>query len=63
VLGPKLEAAFRQSLMISHGDFGVFFNRPVSLVFLLGALVFLSAPLLKSVWRKAQGQKGKPQKA
>ena len=23
VLGPKLEVAFRQSVMISHGDFGV----------------------------------------
>ena len=55
VLGPKLEAAFRQSLMISHGNFGIFVNRPVSLVFLLGALIFLSAPLLKPVWRRAQG--------
>jgi len=63
VLGPKLEAAFRQSLMISHGDFGVFFNRPVSLVFLLGALIFLSAPLLKSVWQRTQGQRGKTQRA
>jgi len=63
VLGPKLEAAFRQSLMISHGDFGVFFNRPVSLVFLLGALIFLCAPLLKIVWRMVQGHRGKPQKA
>jgi TctA family transporter len=48
--------------MISHGDFGVFFTRPVSLVFLLGALVFLSAPLLKSVWQRTQGQRGKAQK-
>jgi len=24
VLGPKLEVAFRQSLMISHGDFHIF---------------------------------------
>jgi putative tricarboxylic transport membrane protein len=62
VLGPKLEAAFRQSLMISHGDFGVFFNRPVSLVFLLGALIFLSAPLLKSIWQRMQGQRGKAQR-
>jgi len=57
VLGPKLEAAFRQSLMISHGNFGIFVNRPVSLVFLLGALIFLSAPLLKPVWRRARGAK------
>jgi len=63
VLGPKLEAAFRQSLMISHGDFGVFFNRPVSLVFLLGALIFLSAPLFKFIWHRGQGQRGKAPKA
>ena len=55
VLGPKLEAAFRQSLMISHGNFGVFVNRPVSLVFLLGALIFLCAPLLKSAWHGIRG--------
>jgi putative tricarboxylic transport membrane protein len=63
VLGPKLEAAFRQSLMISHGDFGVFVNRPVSLVFLLGALIFLCAPLLKSVWRGAKGIRRKAHSA
>jgi len=52
VLGPKLEVAFRQSLMISHGDFGVFINRPVSLIFLLATAIFLLIPvsrfLLKS---------------
>jgi putative tricarboxylic transport membrane protein len=63
VLGPKLEAAFRQSLMISHGDFGMFVNRPVSLVFLLGALIFLSAPLLKPIWRRAQGIRRRAQSA
>jgi putative tricarboxylic transport membrane protein len=63
VLGPKLEVAFRQSLMISHGDFGIFVNRPVSLVFLLGMLIFLCAPLLKPVWRRAQGIRRKPQSA
>src|SRR3989304_4191863 len=28
VLGPKLEVAFRQSVMISHGDFATFVGRP-----------------------------------
>jgi len=51
VLGPKLEVAFRQSLMISHGDFGIFFGRPVSLVFLLATLGFLLMPL----WRRLFG--------
>jgi putative tricarboxylic transport membrane protein len=47
VLGPKLEVAFRQSLMISHGTFGIFVERPVSLVFLLATLGFLLLPLLR----------------
>lgn len=51
VLGPKLEVAFRQSLMISHGDFTIFTDRPVSLVFLLAALGFLLMPLLKRAGR------------
>jgi putative tricarboxylic transport membrane protein len=45
VLGPKLEVAFRQALMISHGDFGIFIDRPVSMVFLLATIIFLLVPL------------------
>jgi putative tricarboxylic transport membrane protein len=51
VLGPKLEVAFRQSLMISHGDFVVFIDRPLSLVFLLATLGFLLLPLAKRAVR------------
>jgi putative tricarboxylic transport membrane protein len=47
VLGPKLEVAFRQSLMISHGDFGIFINRPVSTVFLLATIIFLLIPVFR----------------
>jgi putative tricarboxylic transport membrane protein len=47
VLGPKLEVAFRQSLMISHGDFGVFTHRPISMVFLLGTVIFLLIPVFR----------------
>jgi putative tricarboxylic transport membrane protein len=47
VLGPKLEVAFRQSLMISHGDFGVFINRPVSMAFLLATVIFLLIPIFR----------------
>jgi putative tricarboxylic transport membrane protein len=52
VLGPKLEVAFRQSLMISHGDFGIFFGRPVSLAFLVGTIVFLLFPLVRLAFQK-----------
>ena len=47
VLGPKLEVAFRQSQMISHGDFGVFINRPISMTFLLATMVFLLIPAFR----------------
>jgi putative tricarboxylic transport membrane protein len=52
VLGPKLEVAFRQSLMLSHGSFGIFIDRPFSLLFLAATLVFLSMPALKWAFRK-----------
>jgi putative tricarboxylic transport membrane protein len=52
VLGPKLEVAFRQSLMISHGDFGFFFNRPISMAFLLATMIFLVIPLIRVIFKK-----------
>jgi putative tricarboxylic transport membrane protein len=52
VLGQKLEVAFRQSLMISHGDFGIFFDRPISLIFLLAMILFLVAPVFHLLFRK-----------
>lgn len=58
VLGPKLEVAFRQSLMISHGDFGIFVNRPVSVIFLIATFIFLAFPavrLLLKKWKKGGG--------
>ena len=60
VLGQKLEVAFRQSLMISHGDFGIFVDRAVSLVFLLATALFLIFPavrLLLKKWKRG-GEKG-----
>jgi putative tricarboxylic transport membrane protein len=51
VLGPKLEVAFRQSVMISHGDFGIFVERPVSLGLLVATALFLVYPLAKLAWR------------
>jgi putative tricarboxylic transport membrane protein len=51
VLGPKLEVAFRQSLMISHGDFGIFIFRPISMIFLLSTLAFLMIPVIRMAWR------------
>jgi len=52
VLGPRMEVAFRQTLMISHGDFGIFFSRPISLAFLLATALFLLFPLIRLGLRK-----------
>ncbi len=41
VLGPMLENALRRSLVISIGNFGIFFTRPISLIFLVISLLFL----------------------
>ena len=57
VLGPKLEVAFRQSLMISHGDFGIFINRPISMGFLLATLLFLLIPWFRIIL-KSSGKGG-----
>ena len=46
VLGPMMENALRQSLMISRGSFLVFFSRPISVVLISTAIIFLLFPLL-----------------
>lgn len=45
VLGPMMENALRRSLVISEGDFRVFFTRPISAFFLIAGLLILFSPL------------------
>jgi putative tricarboxylic transport membrane protein len=45
VLGQKLETAFRRSLIMSHGDFSIFVTRPISLGFLMTAVLLLIIPI------------------
>ena len=47
VIGPMMEEALRQSLILSAGDFAVFVSRPISAVFILAAAGLLLLPLLK----------------
>ncbi len=42
VLGPMLEENFRQALVLSGGNFSVFFTRPLSLIFLMITFFLLS---------------------
>jgi putative tricarboxylic transport membrane protein len=60
VLGPKLEVAFRQSVMISHGDFGIFVERPVSAALLAATVAALLWPLFKLLRRKKPDAAGQP---
>jgi putative tricarboxylic transport membrane protein len=46
VLGPMLEESFRESLMLSQGDFSIFITRPVSIAFLVVAALLLIVPII-----------------
>jgi putative tricarboxylic transport membrane protein len=53
ILGPMLETAFRQSLIMSDGRFSIFLERPISFVALvISALLFISSGF--SYYRKAR---------
>jgi putative tricarboxylic transport membrane protein len=46
VLGQKLETSLRRSLIMSHGDFSIFVTRPISLGFLITAVLLLIVPII-----------------
>jgi len=56
VLSPMLENAFRQALIMSEGDFGIFFTRPISLGLLLVALALLILPIIPGLKRIPKGK-------
>jgi len=52
LLGPMIENALRQSLIISEGSFGIFFTRPISLVLMIVGIILFIAPALPAFKRK-----------
>ncbi len=52
VLGPLLEENFRRALVLSQGDYSVFIREPLSLSFLLVAVLMLVASGVPSIRRK-----------
>ena len=55
VLGPLAESSMRQSLLISHGSFLIFFDRPIAGVIMVSALVIIALPLVamaRRVWTR-----------
>jgi putative tricarboxylic transport membrane protein len=47
ILGPLMETSLRESLTMSHGSFGIFFTRPISLFF----IVMAGATMAVSIWQ------------
>jgi putative tricarboxylic transport membrane protein len=54
ILGAMMERGLYQSLVLSKGSFMIFLQRPISLVMLIGAFLFILAPLIKITWHKVQ---------
>lgn len=52
ILCPFLEEAFRQSLIKSHGDFSIFFSRPISATILTLAFLFIILNIFTGVKNK-----------
>jgi putative tricarboxylic transport membrane protein len=54
VLGPMMEENFRRSLLLSRGDFSVFFTRPISLGLLIAAALLVLIVALPSIKNKRE---------
>jgi putative tricarboxylic transport membrane protein len=59
ILCPFLEEAFRQSLIKSHGDFSIFFKRPISATILAVAFLFIFANVFTGVKERRKKFLGK----
>ncbi len=59
VLGPLAETSMRQSLLMSQGEFSIFFDRPVAGPIMLIAIVLFLLPLLKSIKARVRKPAGK----
>jgi putative tricarboxylic transport membrane protein len=52
ILSGLIENTLRQSLLMSHGSFLIFFTRPISLGFMIVAIVLVAFPIFSSFKRK-----------
>lgn len=55
VLGPIAEPKLRQSLLLSDGDFSIFFTRPIAGPITVIAIILILLPLLKVIRNKLRG--------
>lgn len=54
VLGPMMEKALRQSLIMSKGNFSIFFSRPICAVLFGIAILLLIFPLFPKLSKRAK---------
>ncbi len=52
ILGPMAEGNLRRSLVMSHGDYSIFFTHPIAATFIVVALVSLLWPIVKHLLTK-----------
>ena len=57
ILGGMIEKNFRRALILSNGDVGTFFTRPISCVFIILAVVSLFSPVIKTVIASKKAKK------
>jgi len=60
ILGPQLEAALRRTLIYSHGDFGVFLQRPISAALLGVAALMMLVPAARRLLARRPWQPPAP---
>src|SRR5262245_66617352 len=53
VISPIFEMSLRQSLIMSNGNWTIFFTRPIALILMLIAVALLAWSVLSSVRRRA----------
>jgi putative tricarboxylic transport membrane protein len=58
VLGPMVERALRQSLILSLGSYDIFFTRPISAVLLLMGLAAVIWPIIDMIRQRRRAQAG-----
>lgn len=54
ILGEVLEPCLRRSLIISSGSFKIFFNRPISLAFMIATAILLISPFILKIIGKVR---------
>jgi putative tricarboxylic transport membrane protein len=54
VLGPRTEESLRQSLMMSHGSFSIFFQGPISAILLIVGLAVIFFPFFRFCCKMAK---------